>query len=271
MQRRDFLGVLGGVAAWPLAVRAQQTRILKVGLLYPGLATSAVARVAAFREGLHNGGIAPGDVEVIVLAAEGDPDRLARLALELVERKVDVLVPISELVHELNVPDAALMRLLKPLELSLEEVEPFHVTHDGGLPRCMCGLEIGSRKRATQAMVGDHLIHPIEAPKMVLVELARLRRAQRAEDPGRISAEDGTVRHVCEARDRQRSRPHAVCESVIGRRLRRNSARSAVRMDIDRDGFAQHIKRGRGGFGRLGGCGRTARPHAAAEHRADRG
>src|ERR1035437_10034025 len=57
MQRRDFLGVLGGVAAWPLAVRAQQTRILKVGLLYPGLATSAVARVAAFREGLHNGGI----------------------------------------------------------------------------------------------------------------------------------------------------------------------------------------------------------------------
>jgi putative ABC transport system substrate-binding protein len=97
MQRRDFLGVLGGVAAWPLVARAQQTSILKVGLLYPGLATSAVARVAAFREGLHNGGIAPGDVEVIVLAAEGDPDRLARLALELVERKVDVLVPISEL------------------------------------------------------------------------------------------------------------------------------------------------------------------------------
>jgi hypothetical protein len=47
----------------------------------------------------------------------------------------------------------------------------------------MCGLEIGCRKRATQAMVGDHLIHPIEAPKMVLVELAGLRRAQRAEDP----------------------------------------------------------------------------------------
>ncbi len=66
----------------------------------------------------------------------------------------------------------------------------------------MCGLEIGRRKRATQAMAGDHLIHPIEAPKMVGVELARLRRAQRAEDAGRIPAEDGTVRHVCEARDR---------------------------------------------------------------------
>src|SRR5450756_1136621 len=90
MQRRVFLGVLGGAAAWPLAARAQQTRILKVGVLYPGLATSAVTRVAAFREGLHNGGIAPDDVEVIVLAAEGDPDRVARLALELVERNVDV-------------------------------------------------------------------------------------------------------------------------------------------------------------------------------------
>ena len=97
MQRRVFLGVLGGAAAWPLAARAQQTRILKVGVLYPGLATSAVPRVAAFREGLHNGGIAPGDVEVIVLSAEGDPNRVARLALELVERNVDVLVPISAL------------------------------------------------------------------------------------------------------------------------------------------------------------------------------
>ncbi len=74
-------------------------------------------------------------------------------------------------------PDAAQMRLLEPLELSLEEVEPFHVTHDRGLPRCMCGLEIGCRKRATEAMVGDHFIHPIEALKMVLVELPRLRRA----------------------------------------------------------------------------------------------
>ena len=78
MQRREFITLIGGAAAaWPLAARAQQTRIPKVGVLYPGLATSAVPRVAAFREGLHNGGIAPGDVEVIVLSAEGDPNRVA--------------------------------------------------------------------------------------------------------------------------------------------------------------------------------------------------
>ena len=134
----------------------------------------------------------------------------------------------------------------------------------------MCGLEIGCRKRAAQAVVGDHSVHPIEAAKMVFVELAGLWGAQRAEDPGRISAEDGRVRHVCEARDRQRSRSHAIYETIVGRRLRRYSGRSAMRVDIDGDGFAQHVERGGGGFGGLGGGGRTVRPHAAAEHRADR-
>jgi hypothetical protein len=43
-----------------------------------------------------------------------------------------------------------------------------------------------------------------------------------------------------------------------------------MRVDIDGDGFAQHVERGGGGFGGLGGGGRTVRPHAAAEHRTDR-
>jgi hypothetical protein len=183
---------------------------------------------------------------------------------------LEVADVVGRVVHELNVPDAALMRLLEPLELSLQEIESFHVTHDRGLSRCMRGLQISGRKRAAQAMVGDHLIRPVEAPKMIIVELARLRRTQRGKHPGRIPPENGTVRHVCEARDRQRSRPHAVCEAVIGRRLRRYSGCSAMGMDIDRDGFAQHVERGGGGFGRLGGRGRTPRSHAAAEHRANR-
>ena len=85
------------------------------------------------------------------------------------DTSLEVADVVGRVVHELNVSDATLMRLLEPLELSLEEVEPFHVTHDGGLPGCMRGLEIGCRKRATQAMVGNHLVHPIEALEMVLV------------------------------------------------------------------------------------------------------
>jgi putative tryptophan/tyrosine transport system substrate-binding protein len=98
MKRREFVTLLGGIAvAWPLAADAQQKNVLKVGILYPGLATSAVPRVAAFREGLRNGGISLGDVEVIALSAEGDPNRIGTLALDLVELNVDIIVPVSGL------------------------------------------------------------------------------------------------------------------------------------------------------------------------------
>ena len=45
-------------------------------------------------------------------------------------------------------------------------------------------------------MLRHHFIDPAEALKMVLIELARLRRSQRGEDAGRIPTEDGTVGHV---------------------------------------------------------------------------
>jgi putative tryptophan/tyrosine transport system substrate-binding protein len=98
MRRRDFIALVGGAAVtWPMGARAQQTKIPKVGILYPGLSASAVPRVAAFRQGLRDGGIAPNDVEVISLSAEGDPNRIASLALELVERNADMVVPLSGL------------------------------------------------------------------------------------------------------------------------------------------------------------------------------
>jgi hypothetical protein len=118
---------------------------------------------------------------------------------------------VRRVVHELHVPDAALMRFLKPLKLRLEEVEPFHITHDCGLPCFMCRRDVGRRKRPTQAVVGDHLIHPGETFKMVLIKQVRLGYPHSAEDSGRIPAEDRTVRHVGEACDRERPRSHVIC------------------------------------------------------------
>ena len=51
---------------------------------------------------------------------------------------------VRRVVHELRVPDAALVRLLEPLEFHLEEVESFDVHYDGRLPGGMRCLEIGS-------------------------------------------------------------------------------------------------------------------------------
>ena len=96
--RRQFISTLGGAAvAWPFASWAQQTgRLPTIGILYPGVTSVTVSRVAALREGLRAVGYADADkVEILVRASEGDPSKLAALAAELVEGKVDVIVPIS--------------------------------------------------------------------------------------------------------------------------------------------------------------------------------
>ena len=74
------------------------------------------------------------------------------------------------------------MCLLKPFKLSFQEIESLHITNNRALPGRMRRLEVGCRNGTAQTMICDHLIHPIEAPKMVFIELARVGRAQGAED-----------------------------------------------------------------------------------------
>jgi putative ABC transport system substrate-binding protein len=98
IRRREFITLLGGAAAaWPRAGWAQQaSKVPRVGLLFPGTETVAPARIAALREGLRAAGYRPPDqVELITRVTGGDPSRVGPMASELVERNVDVLVPIS--------------------------------------------------------------------------------------------------------------------------------------------------------------------------------
>ena len=98
IRRRDFVILLGcGAAAWPLAARAQQSpKIAKVGILYPGTTGTLPSRIAGLREGLQAAGYRePDNIQLVTRAAEGDPRRIAPLAMELAERKVDVMVPVS--------------------------------------------------------------------------------------------------------------------------------------------------------------------------------
>ena len=97
MKRRDFIALLGGAAAWPLAAWGQQSgQLAKVGVLYPGLASTLPSRIAAFREGLQTVGYRePDNLELILRSSGGDSMRIPSLAMGLVERKVDVIVAVS--------------------------------------------------------------------------------------------------------------------------------------------------------------------------------
>jgi putative tryptophan/tyrosine transport system substrate-binding protein len=91
IERRELIAAFGGAALWPLAARAQQSPV--VGFLSSVSASGAAAFVPAFQRGLNEGGFTEGkNVVVEYRFAEGQYDRLAELAADLVHRPVAVLV-----------------------------------------------------------------------------------------------------------------------------------------------------------------------------------
>jgi putative ABC transport system substrate-binding protein len=93
MKRRDFIAIVGGAAAWPLAARAQQSSMPVIGFLNSTSPQPFANYVSGFRVGLKQTGYIDGqNVTIDFRWAEGHYDRLSEMAADLVRHKVAVLV-----------------------------------------------------------------------------------------------------------------------------------------------------------------------------------
>jgi putative tryptophan/tyrosine transport system substrate-binding protein len=92
MRRREFLGVLGSAAAWPVGARAQQTAMSVIGFLHSGAAAADMDVVAGFQRGLKESGLVEGqNIRIEFRWAEGHYEKLPALASDLVSRRVALI------------------------------------------------------------------------------------------------------------------------------------------------------------------------------------
>jgi putative ABC transport system substrate-binding protein len=94
MRRREFIRLFSStIVAWPLTARAQQAAVPVIGFLNSGSSKALQSLVAAFRQGLSESGYVEGqNLAIEYRWADGDYEKLPRLAIDLVGRHVSAIL-----------------------------------------------------------------------------------------------------------------------------------------------------------------------------------
>jgi putative ABC transport system substrate-binding protein len=129
--RREFIALIGGVAAWPLAARAQQpAKVARIGYLDLGPASARESRVEALRAGLRDLGWVEGKNILIEFRWADNVSQLPALAAELVRMNVDVIFAPSSTMVE---PASKATKTI-PIVFS-NHADPIGTGHVASLPR----------------------------------------------------------------------------------------------------------------------------------------
>ena len=93
MRRREFITLIGGMAAWPLVAYAQRSeRLRRIGLLV----VEGLEPIGPFREALSELGYVEGrNIQIVTRSAQGQESRLVQLATDLVRDQVDIIVAVQ--------------------------------------------------------------------------------------------------------------------------------------------------------------------------------
>jgi putative ABC transport system substrate-binding protein len=130
LKRREFITLLGGAAvAWPLAARAQQTKIARLGFV----SWQAPTRIEDLRQGLRELGYVEGkNIEIEVHFVDGDRERTQNAIRTLVQKGVDILVvratPAAHIAKAMTQTIPIVMQVSDPLATGLVK----SLSHPGG-------------------------------------------------------------------------------------------------------------------------------------------